>query len=150
MKKIVIFLTVLYLVSIFGAWGLFLQNTSTNRGLAHELEIVNRALLAERPTQDALKKKITSAQKNAKFLALALCPTLEATNKDAFCVKNSTEWLSQTILAGTELTDSEAKEKMDELLLALGNKTRPTAKELYDLLRPIEVSALNRLIEDLK
>ena len=99
---------------------------------------------------EALENKIADASVNTAFLALALCPTLEATNKEAPCIKNSTEWLSQTIISGTALTDPDAKTKVDALLVALGKKTKPNAKQLYEMLRPIEIDALKALEEGLR
>lgn len=157
MKKVVIFLVVVYTLSIFGAWVLFSKNVGANVVLNHELANVKTELANTKTDLDTEKtarveadKKIADAKINASFLALALCPTLEATNKDAPCVKNSTEWLSQTILSGTALTDANAKAKMETLLVALGKKTKPTAKQLYEMLRPIEIDALNALAEGLK
>lgn len=157
MKKVVIFLVVVYTLSVFGAWVLFSKNVGANVILNQELANVKTKLAntktdldAEKTARAEAEKKIADAKINASFLALALCPTLEATNKDAPCVKNSTEWLSQTILSGTALTDAQAKAKMETLLTALGKKTKPTAKQLYEMLRPIEVDALNALTEILR
>lgn len=157
MKRIVIFLTIVYLVSALGAWALLSKNTKMNASLAgelvttkNELSSAKSALEAEKLSRDTLEKKITDARANATFLALALCPTFEATDKDALCIKNSTEWLSQTILSGTALTSPEAKTKMETLLIALGAKKKPTAKQLYELLKPIEVDSLKALAENLK
>lgn len=157
MKKIVIFLVVVYIVSAFGAWVLFSKNIGGNvvltqeiTSLKSELVLAKTALESEKTARIDTEKKIVDARVNASFLALALCPTLEATNKDALCVKNSTEWLSQTIMSGTTLTSPGAKAKMDALLVALSKKTKPTAKQLYEMLRPIEVDALKALTESLK
>lgn len=157
MKKVVIFLVVVYTLSVFGAWVLFSKNVGANVVLNQELALVKTELAntknkldAEKNARDQMEKKIDAAKINASFLALALCPTLDATNKDAPCVKNSTEWLSQTILSGTALTDTQEKMKMETLLVALGKKTKPTAKQLYEMLKPIEVDALKNLVEILK
>ena len=157
MKRIVIFLVALYLVSALGVWALLFKNTKTNGVLAQELATVKNelaaaknALEAEKGSREGLEKKVSEARANATFLALALCPTLEATNKDALCIKNSTEWLSQTILSGTALTSPETKTKMEALLIAISAKTKPTAKQLYELLKPIEIDSLTALAENLK
>src|SRR3990167_3223550 len=157
MKKIVLFLVVVYALSAFGAWLLFSKNVSGNvvltqeiASLKSELSLAKTTLEAEKTSRINAEKKITDARVNSAFLALALCPTLEATDKNAPCVKNSTEWLSQTIMSGTTLTSPDAKAKMEALLVALGKKTKPTAKQLYEMLRSIEVYALKALSENLK
>ena len=157
MKRIFIFLIIVYLVSALGAWALLSKNTGTNVALTQELATIKNelataknALEAEKGSREGLEKKVSEARANATFLALALCPTLEATNKEALCIKNSTEWLSQTILSGTVLTSPEAKEKMEALLIALGAKKKPTAKQLYEMLKPIEIDSLKALAENLK
>ena len=157
MKKIVLFLVVVYALSAFGAWLLFSKNVSGNVVLTQEIaslkserSLAKTTLEAEKTARINAEKKITDARVNSAFLALALCPTLEATDKNAPCVKNSTEWLSQTIMSGTTLTSPDAKAKMEALLVALGKKTKPTAKQLYEMLRPIEVDALKALSENLK
>jgi hypothetical protein len=157
MKRVVFFLVIIYLISAFGAWVLFSKNVGANVVLNNELAVIKTEfanaktdLDAERIAHAGVEKKIADARVNSAFLALALCPTLEATDKEALCIKNSTEWLSQTILAGTALTSTDAKIKMDALLVALGKKTKPTAKQLYEMLRPIEVDALNALSETLR
>lgn len=157
MKRIVIFLIIVYLVSALGAWALLSKNTQTNTSLAGELVTIKNELSSaksafetEKLSRETLEKKIADARASATFLSLALCPTLEATDKDALCMKNSTEWLSQTILSGTALTSPEAKAKMEALLIALGAKKKPTAKQLYELLKPIEIDSLRVLTENLK
>jgi len=157
MKRIHIFLFVLYIIFVFGALFIFSENTSEKATLVSEItnlktELANTKndLDAERSLRVILEEKISGSRVNASFLALALCPTLEATNNEAFCIKNSTEWLSQTIISGIALTDPEAKAKMETLLVALGKKTKPTAKQLYEMLRPIEVDSLKALTENLK
>lgn len=157
MKKIVLFLVVVYALSAFGAWVLFSKNVGANVVLLQELNAIKAELSAtktaldsEKASREALEKKIADARVNSSFLALALCPTLEATDKNASCVKNSTEWLSQTIMSGTTLTSPDAKTKMETLLTALGKKTKPTAKQLYEMLKPIEVDSLKALTESLK
>ncbi len=157
MKRVVFFLVIVYIISAFGAWIFLSKTIGANIALNQEVAAVKTELAntkneldAEKLARETAEKKIVDAQINVSFLANALCPTLEATNKEALCVKNSTEWLSQTILSGTALTDAQAKTKMDELLVALGKKTKPTAKQLYEMLRPIEVASLNDLVEVLK
>ncbi|PIX57323.1 MAG: hypothetical protein CO060_00420 [Candidatus Yonathbacteria bacterium CG_4_9_14_0_2_um_filter_43_16] len=157
MKRIHIFLFVLYIIFVFGAWFIFSENTSEKATLVSEItnlktELANTKndLDAERSLRVILEEKISGSRVNASFLALALCPTLEATNNEAFCIKNSTEWLSQTIISGIALTDPEAKAKMETLLVALGKKTKPTAKQLYEMLRPIEIDSLKALTKNLK
>ncbi|HAS85024.1 MAG TPA: hypothetical protein DCS23_03085 [Candidatus Yonathbacteria bacterium] len=150
MKRILILLVVLYTIFVFGAWFIFSENTRTKATLASEISNLKTEIAMEKSLRITLEEKIAESRVNASFLALALCPTLEATNKEAFCIKNSTEWLSQTITSGTALTDTDAKAKMDVLLVALGKKTKPTAKQLYEMLRPIEVDALKALTENLK
>lgn len=156
MKRVFVFFTVVYILSAFGGWMFFTKNMNENMALTQELSVTKAELLSlkatldtEKVSREALEKKIADARANVTFLSLALCPTLEATNKDALCVTNSTEWLSQTILAGTALTNTEAKTEMDSLLIALGGKTKPTAKQLYEMLKPIEVNSLKALAEHL-
>ncbi len=157
MKRIVIFLVGLYLASALGIWALLSKNTKTNEELSRELATTKNELAAtkdaletEKASLEVLEKKIAETRVNATFLSLALCPTLEATDKEALCIKNSTEWLSQTILSGTALTSPEAKTKMEALLIALGAKKKPTAKQLYEMLKPIEIDSLKVLVENLK
>lgn len=157
MKRIVNFLLIVYIISAFGAWALFSKNTQTNVQLTQEISAnkteiasLKNALDAEKSNRAALEKKVSDAHANAAFLVLALCPTLEATDKNALCVKNNTEWFSQTLIAGAALTEPSVKPKMDELLVSLGNKKKPTAKQLYEMLRPIEVESLKALSESLK
>lgn len=157
MKKIVVFLVIVYLVSALGAWVLFSKNVSGNvvltqeiTSLKSELALTKTSLEAEKTARMDAEKKIADARVNASFLTLALCPTLEATDKNALCVKNSTEWLSQTIISGTALTSPNAKTNMEALLVALSKKTKPTAKQLYEMLKPIEVDSFKALTEDLK
>lgn len=157
MNRIVIFLVVVYLASAVGAWAFYSKNMGAGASLTQELTTTkadlataNTALGTEKTSRTELEKKIADARINASFLSLALCPTLEATDKNALCVRNSTEWLSQTIISGTALTSPDAKTKMDALLIALGKKTKPTAKQLYEMLKPIEVDSLKALTENLK
>lgn len=157
MKKALVFLVIIYAVGGFGAWTFYSKNIATNTETANELATSKSELIAtktaldrELASREALEKKVADARVNSAFLALALCPTLEATDKNAQCVKNSTEWLSQTIISGTALTDADAKTRMDALLTAIGKKTKPTAKQLYEMLRPIEVASLKDLVEVLK
>lgn len=157
MTKTTKFLIGLYIVSSVGVWIIFSRNTAMSTILSDELSTVKselagtKALLdSEKVAREVLENKISTARTNVAFLALALCPTLEATDKNASCIKNSTEWLSQTIQSGTLLTSPDAKAKMDSLLLALGKNTKPTAKQLYELLKPIEISSLQALTESLK
>lgn len=157
MNRIVIFFVVVYLASAVGAWTFYSKNMGANASATQEL-VATKAELAvaittldtEKASHAELTKKIADARTNASFLSLALCPTLEATDKNALCVKNSTEWLSQTIISATALTSPDAKTKMDALLIALGKKTKPTAKQLYEMLKPIEVDSLKALTENLK
>lgn len=157
MNRVVIFLVVVYLASAVGAWTFYSKKMEASASLAQELTaikaelaVAKTALDGDKKSRAELEKKFADARTNASFLSLALCPTLEATNKDALCIKNGTEWLSQTIISGTALTNSDAKAKMDALLIALGKKTKPTAKELYEMLKPIEVDSLKALTDNLK
>lgn len=156
MNRAVIVLIIIYVISALG--GLYLFSKKTTSTTAHinelisvnaELSLAKTVLEKEKSSRIVLEQKIMDARTNGAFLALALCPALEATNKDALCIKNGTEWLSQTILAGTTLTSPEAKTKMDALLVALSKKTKPTAKQLYEMLRPVEVDALRALVDGL-
>lgn len=156
MKRVTIFFAFVYTLTAFGGWMFFTKNMDKNTALAQELSVTKAELLllkaalsTEKMAREALEKKIADARANETFLSLALCPALEATNQDALCVKNSTEWLSQTIIAGTALTNTETKTKMDSLLVALGGKTKPTAKQLYEMLKPIEVDSLKALRQSL-
>ncbi len=157
MKRAVIFLFIIYLISAVGGWYLFSKKSAVGEKIAQELVIVNNELTAtknaldtEKTARAILEKKVSDARVNATFLALALCPVLEATNKNALCIKNGTEWFSQTILAGTALTSAQSKIKMDALLVSLGKKTKPTAKQLYEMLKPIEIESLKALIDTLE
>lgn len=157
MKIFVVFLVLVYAISAFGAWTFYSKNLAITAQTLNELTVAKSELTAtktaldtEKTAREALEKKIADARVNVSFLSLALCPALEATDKNAPCVKNSTEWLSQTIISGTALTSVDAKTKMDALLTALGKKTKPTAKQLYEMLKPIEVDSLKALTENLK
>ncbi|MDO8604830.1 MAG: hypothetical protein Q7K40_05575 [bacterium] len=157
MKRIIIFLVLLYLISALGVWAFFSKSASTTASLSKELSatkneiaIVKSSLDAEKVARVMFEDKVSHARANATFLSLALCPTLEATNKEAPCIKNSTEWLSETLVSGTALTSPDTKEKMDALLVALSKKVKPTAKQLYEMLKPIEVSSLKALVENLE
>ncbi|MBI5799023.1 MAG: hypothetical protein HZB10_03775 [Candidatus Yonathbacteria bacterium] len=157
MNRIIIFLVIVYLVSALGAWALFSKNVGTNATLSREIAMIKieldgakTAIEAEKTSRVAIEKRIVNARVNATFLELALCPTLEATNKNAPCIKNSADWLSQTIILGTALASTDAKSNMDALLVALSKKTKPTAKQLYEMLRPVEVIALRDISTALK
>lgn len=157
MKRLIILFTILYVVTLASGGYFFFMNKVSNETVAQELATTKSALTgvqnnleAEQSAQTELQKKITDANTNATFLARALCPTLESTNKEALCVKDNTEWFSQTMLAGTMITDPDTKTKMDALLVSLGAKTKPTAKQLYEMLKPIEVGSLKALTESLK
>lgn len=157
MKRIVTFLVILYVISTFGAWALFSKNTATNVQLAQEIgaknaeiESLKNTLETEKSARVTAEKKIYDARTNSNFLTLALCPTLEATDRNALCVKNNTEWFSQTVIAGTVITSPLVKAKMETLLAALGSKMKPTSKQIYEILRPIEAESLKALTENLK
>ena len=157
MKNTVVIFAIIYVASLAGGGYLFLKNKTTAGALTQEIATTKAALATvqtnlntAQAAQTDLKKKITEANANAEFLTLALCPTLESTNKDALCVKDNTEWFSQTMQAGTMITDPDTKMKMDTLLVALGAKTKPTAKQLYEMLKPIEIGSLIALTENLK
>ena len=157
MTKTIKFLIGLYLLSAIGVWALFSQNTETNTSLMQELDKTNGELAAVKTileTEQAIRaltdKKISEARTNINFLTLALCPTLEATNKDALCIKNNAEWFSQTIQAGTLIATPETKAKMDALLISLGSKKQPTAKQFYEMLKQIEIDSLKALSRTLK
>lgn len=149
MKNVVKFLIGLYLISAFGVWALLSKNASTNIELEHELTNTKNLLIAKQTENAELNQKIASARSNIEFLSLTLCPVIE-TSKEALCVKNSTEWFSQTIQIGTTFEDPEIKGKMEDLLITLGSKKRPTSKEFYELLKPIEAGLLKSLTENLK
>ncbi len=157
MNRIIFFLVVVYLISAVGAWALFSKNTGTNIAIGSELAAVKqelasaqKALETEKAQREIAEKKNSNARTNAAFLSLALCPVLDATNKNALCVKNGAEWLSQTMILGTAITDPNVKAKMDTLLVSLGSKTKPTAKQLYEMLKPTETESLRSLVETLK
>lgn len=150
MKFFLIFLILLYVVT--GGIGFKIYNEKVV-----EIDTANQEITALKSAEESRSKlesthdeKLSAARANTAFLILALCPTLENTNTDALCIKNGTEWLSQTIIAGAALTDPEARAKMEVLLTKLGGKTKPTAKQLYELLKPIEVAALKALERGLK
>lgn len=151
MKRALIFVTILYILSAAGGGYLYLKNKVSNELEVKKVIITLKAdLSAEQAKTAGLEQKITSSGINAKFLALALCPTLQATDENALCVKDNTEWFSQTIIAGTMITDADTKSKMATLLVSLGAKTKPTSKQLYEMLKPIEASSLKVLSENLK
>ena len=122
MKFIIIFLILLHVTT--GGIGYKIYNDKitdtsvTNQGI----EDSKTALENETVLKRELEEKHNAARINITFLTLALCPTLETKNPDAFCIKNSTEWLTQTLVAGMALTDPEAKAKMEILLTRLGGK----------------------------
>jgi hypothetical protein len=158
MNKIVSFLVVLYVVSLAGGWAWHVKTSQAqiaqNNALIETLKQSNTKVLQDLALQktetSGLKKKIADSHEYASFLALGLCPTLEATNKEALCVKNSTEWFAQTIESGTILSDQEAKDGMTKLVLSLTVKKKPTAKQIYESLKPVQVRALKVLTENLK
>lgn len=156
MNNIIKFLIILYLASALGVWVFVSRKMSANADLnvanatlVRELATTKNMLVVEQTTNETLRNKISDARANADFLSLALCPTLE-TSKGALCVKDNTEWLSQTIQTGTTLTNTDTKTKMGILLVSLGGKKKPTSKEFYELLKPIETSSLKALIESLR
>jgi hypothetical protein len=145
LKRLIIWFTILYIVTI-GAGGYFYsQGKSAEKYVENNLSSMKAQIESQQAEIKNLQTKISTASANAKFLSLALCPTLEASDKNAPCIKDNTEWFSQTMLAGSIISDSDTKAKMDSLLISLGAKTKPTAKQLYDMLKPIEVSALQSL-----
>ncbi len=153
---IIIFLVILYLASALGVWIFLSKKTSVGAGIARELVATKSLLSTEQMARATLQtaratldKNISEARANASFLSLAFCPILE-TDKDALCVRDSTEWFSQTIQAGTTLTNTDTRAKIEMLLVSLGNKKKPTAKELYELLKPVEMSSLKALTESLR
>lgn len=146
---IIIFLVILYLVSALGTWVLLSKKTSINRDIASELVATKSLLATEQTAHATLDKNISEARANASFLSLAFCPIVE-TDKDALCVKDSMEWFSQTIQTGTTLTNADTRAKIEMLLVSLGNKKKPTAKEFYELLKPVEMSSLKALTESLR
>ncbi len=157
MNKIIAFLIVLYLVFFAGGWWLLsgTMRTAEDAKIAlgitqNNLATKEAELAAQKTENEALKKIIADARAYASFLSLALCPLLEATNKEAPCIKNNTEWFAQMIESGTVLPDQEAREKMTALIMSLTGKTKPTAKQLYETLKPIEVRALKMLTETLR
>ena len=157
MNKLTTSLIIIYALTSLGGWYIFSKNASTNTtlsrellGTKNELSITKDKLVSEQAALTSLKNKTTEAYANAAFLALALCPTLEATNKDALCVEDNTEWFSQTIQTGTLITDHDIKNRMGALLVSIGAKKKPTAKQLYEMLKPIESDSLKALVENLK
>lgn len=157
MKSTIVLFTIIYVASLAGGGYVYLKNKTSAGALAQELDTTKSVLVSvqsdlakEQSAQAELKNKIAVARLNAKFLALALCPTLETTDKSALCIKDNTEWFSQTMIAGTLISDQNTKTKMDALLVSLGAKTKPTAKQLYEMLKPIEVDSLKALNESLK
>lgn len=149
MKRTLIFLVFVYLVSAAGAWVLLSKKAAASATTTNELAATKSILETEQVKNGELEAKIAAARANTEFLSLALCPTIE-TSKDALCVKNSTEWFAQTIQTGTTLSDADTKTQIEALLVSLGKKKQPTAKEFYDLLKPIELSSLKSLAETLK
>lgn len=157
MTKTIKFLIGLYFVSAVLAWALFTTNTGTNINLAKELAATKNELATTKSTLEShvtehaiLDKKVAEARANANFLSLALCPAVESANVNALCIKNSAEWFSQTVQAGTLITDPDTKTKMDMLLVSLGSKKQPTAKQFYEMLKPVEVNSLKAITENLK
>lgn len=157
MMRIIFFMVVVYFFSILGGWVLTSKNAQTNAQISKELASVKNELAGartnlatEKTAREALEKKIAEAQNNAKFLSFSLCPLLELSDKNAFCVKNKTEWFSQMMVSGTGITDPATKEKMDALLISMGGTKKPTAKELYELLKPVTLSSVKAIEENLK
>ena len=150
MKFFLIFLTLLLVITGGIGYKKYNEKVAEINDLNREIGIIKSAQQIAEISKREITNKLTTARVNVSFLALALCPMLENTNADALCIKNGTEWLSQTIIAGTALTDPEAKTKMEILLTELGGKTKPTAKQLYELLKPIEAASLKALEHNLK
>ena len=157
MKKTLVFLIILCVASISTGGYLYIKNTNLSGSAMKELATAKEALAVAQSALDAAqsknsenKSKIAEASANAKFLTLALCPALESSNKEALCMSDSTEWFSQTMIAGTMISDPTTKSKMDTLLVSLGAKIKPTTKQLYEKLKPIEVDSLKALSENLK
>lgn len=156
MNRIVAFLTILYLILFAGGWWLLSGNlhtlsvTKDSLTASESLRIEKESEIATlRAENETLKKKIADSRTSVAFLALALCPVLE-TSKDALCIKNGTEWLTKTIESGTSLSDPLAKEEMAKLLVSFSGKKQPSAKQFYELLKPVEIRALSSLAETLK
>lgn len=149
MKFFVVFLILLYVVTGGIGFKIYNEKVSGIDVANREIETMKSAQEKEVVLKRELEGKMIAARTNAAFLALALCPTLENTNTDALCIKNGTEWLSQTIIAGAALTDPKAKAGMEVLLTKLGEKSKPTAKQLYELLKPIEAASLKALEKNL-
>ena len=153
MNKVITFLIVLYLATFAGGWWLVsgaLRATGTAQVTLATAEKTIAEKDAEIATLKSTNKKFSEVQANALFLSLALCPTLEATDKNALCVKNGTEWFAQTIAAGTVIADPEIKGRMQMLIQSLSTKERPTAKQFYELLKPLEARSLKVITEILK
>ena len=81
MKRIVIFLVIVYLVSVVGVWALFSKNTNTNVTISRELETIKNELVdtktsldAEKSSKAVLEKKISDASANALFLSACCRP----------------------------------------------------------------------------
>lgn len=157
MNRFNIFLTIIYICSAVLVGVFFIKNNDAKSSLAQELSTAkkdlasaNTAFETEKAARENLEKKIAQARLNANFLSLALCPTIETTNKEALCFKDSAGWISEMLITGTAIPNAEVKEKIDLLLVALGNKTKPTTKQLYEMLKPIEVESLRILNENLQ
>ena len=158
MNKTVSLFVVFYIVSIAGGWAWYtktaqtqkLQSDTLTSTLEQRVTKTEQDLATQKTENEGLKKKIADSHEYASFLSLALCPVLETGNSEALCVKNSTEWFTETIESGTVLPDQEAKEKMTKLILSLTGKKKPTAKQIYETLKPVQVRALNVLTENLK
>ncbi len=154
MKKIILFLVVLYIAPLAGGWFFYTKTIQTDlqdaKALEQSFTKVEQDLATQKAENELLKKKIADARVYASFLSIALCPVLESTDKEALCIKNNTEWFVQTIESGTSLPDQEAKDKMTTLVMSLTSKITPTAKQIYETLKPVEVRALKMLTESLR
>lgn len=157
MKKIIVFISVLFVVGVLGGSLFTLGITRPNTAAKTKLETAQNELTTKegeitslKTENEALKNKLSDARAYAAFLSLALCPTLESANKDALCMQDGAEWLNQTIQAGTAVPDDMIKESLSSFLQSLDTQKRTSSKQFYDLLKPLEAHSLRQITEILQ
>lgn len=156
MKKIVIFIGALFIISVLGGslitLGIIRTNTATKTELkTAQNELVEKEIeIASLKTENVnLKDKVSNARAYVAFLSLALCPTLESANKDALCMQDGAEWLNQTIQTGMAVPDDTVNESLSSFIQSLDTKKRTSSKQFYELLKPLEAHSLRMIIERL-
>lgn len=156
MSKIAIILgilAVLALGSVMVTMGLF-GGYGKARGESMAVEKMLATKEAEIATlkneNEVLKRSVGEARAYATFLSLALCPTLESDDKEALCVQDGAEWLNQTVQTGMSVPDDTIKENLNSFLQTLSSQKRPSSRQFYELLQPLEARALRQITEVLR